>query len=145
MRLIDEPFVAALDQRGLRKRCGCAGRCNEDGVGILRGDLEDLAEHAGVGALIALGGHNLDAGAFEQSGHHLDPPLSIGVAEADQADALDGLALHMVQDDGRHLRIALRCLEHPAALVGRRIDDQRRTGKANHWRLALGDDIQQRK
>ena len=109
----------------------------------MRGDFQDLAEYTVVCALVTFGGDDLDACALGKAGHHFDPTFAVGIAESDQPDRLDVLVLHVLQHDGGHLGVALRRLEHPAPFVDRRLDDRRRSGEADHRRLAFGDDIKQ--
>lgn len=119
-------------------------RGDEDRFRIHRHDFQDLSEDARIRALEALRRDDLDAGVLRELGHHSDPAFAIGIAETDETDGFEATLFHMRDDDGGHLRVALRCFEHPGAFRIHWIDDRRRTGEADHRRLLFGDIFKQR-
>ena len=130
------PPVAALRQCNVGQRTRCAGAAGEHGVRPRGDDFQDLTGDRAVGAGITLVGQHFDAsraGIFHQ---RVVDQIAPGVGEADVADRLDALFLHLIDDRADHQRCGLRNGHHPGAILAGEIGigngDQRRLGLARN-------------
>ena len=144
MRLVDLSLVVSRDELLLRRRAGRAGGGDQDRVGIRGDELQHLSGDRGVGAVVLLLGDDLDAGRLRRVADLGEPAVAVAVGEADEADRLHAVRLHVHGDGVGHQRVALRRLEHPPRLGIRRIDDPRRGGHRDHRRLGGRHDVHHR-
>ena len=119
--LVDLALVAALGERGVGQRGRGAGAGDHHRVGPGCHQLEHLAAHRGVGAVVALDGDQLDAGGFGGGGDLLEPVFAVGVGEADEAEGLHAGLLHVADQGLGHQRVVLGRAEDPGVLGGRQV------------------------
>ena len=144
VRLVDLALVVARDELLLRRRAGGTGGGDQNRVGPCRDELQDLAGHRCVGAIVFLLGDDLDAGGLGRVAHFGEPPIAVAIGESDEPQRLHAVRLHVHGDRIRHQRIALRRLEHPFRLRIRGIDDPRRSRHRDHRCLGGRRDVHHR-
>ncbi len=137
---IELALEAALGKALQGKRPAGARTAVEKRVGLRRHHLQHLRAHARIRPRVALVGDDFDAGRVGGAFRHVVDEIAPGIRKADEADRLDVLHLHLVDDDAEHVARVLRDRNRPGLLVDLRHARHRRRRDDRHLEFARNRD-----